>query len=83
MTFCVHRKLNEIGSGSDRGRYQAPEPISSEIVVLAEVDWFIDAMKDSKQHNHRENLTYAHQSKEQENLSNNYIFIYSCNVSLT
>ena len=38
ITLCVHRELNEIGSGGDRGRYQAPEPISSEIVSLAQVD---------------------------------------------
>ena len=38
ITLCVHRELNEIGSSSDRGRYQVPEPISSEIVSLTLVD---------------------------------------------
>ena len=38
ITLCVHRELNEIGSGVDRGRYQTPEPISSEIVSLTQVD---------------------------------------------
>ena len=38
IALCVYRELNEIGSGSDRGRYQAPEPISSEIVSLTQVD---------------------------------------------
>ena len=38
-------ELNEIGSGVDRGRYQTPEPISSEIVSLTEVDWSIVAIE--------------------------------------
>ena len=45
ITLCVHRELNEIGSGGDRGRYQAPEPISSEIVSLTQVDWSIVAIE--------------------------------------
>jgi len=48
--------LNEIGSGSDRGRYQTPEPISSETVSLTPVDWSVFAMKARKQHNHDKTL---------------------------
>ena len=39
-------------------------------------------LKSSKQHNHAENLTYTRKSKEQENLSDNYLFIYSGYVLL-
>ena len=53
--------LNEIGSGSDRGRYQTPEPISSEIVSLTPVDWSVVAMKGEETTQPRQDSTYAHQ----------------------
>ena len=38
IILCDDRELNEIGSGNDRGRYQTPEPISSETISLTTVD---------------------------------------------